>query len=98
MLVFKGGPHLLAGQTETTKVGHRIEIAEEPIDVEAPIPLVSPVIRGHGGEEPRLMGNGELRMGVEDHSEKRQTRSSAADEDRDHRLHRDHGTRGRIGQ
>ena len=97
-LVFKCGSHLLAGQTETTKVGNRKEIAEKPIDIEAPILLVSRVIRGHGGEEPRLMCNGELRMGVEDHSQKRQTRSSAADEDRDDRLHRDHGTRGRIGQ
>jgi hypothetical protein len=56
------------------------------------------VIRGHGGQKARLMGNGEPRMGVEDHAQKCQTRSSAADEDRDDRLHRDHGTRGRIGQ
>ena len=68
MLVFEGGSQLLTRQTETTKVGHRKEVAQEPIDVEAPIPLVTGVIRGHGGEEPRLMGNGELRMGVEDHS------------------------------
>ncbi len=97
-LVFKCGSHLLAGQAETTKVGHRIEITEEPVDVEAPLSLVSCVIRGHGGQKPRLMGNGELRMGVEDHAQKRQARSSAADEDRDDRLHRAHGTRGRIGQ
>ena len=68
------------------------------INVEGAIPLVSSVIGGHRGEKARFMGNGELRMGVKDHSEERQTRSSAADEDRDDRLHRDHGTRGAIGQ